>query len=255
VTRNFKSPETAGAATDFTESAYRGILAAAKRSYGFEPFGTDCKTPHLLWRHDVDVSVQRAARLAEIEAEEGVLATYFFWFHSPFYNLLERNVVDAARRALNAGHRLGLHFDSGFYGVMTSPDEFATRVAHEASLLGELLERSVEAVSCHNPGAVNDDLAFDADHMAGLVNAYGRGIRERYGYLSDSNGHWRFRRMLDVLTDAHDERLQVLTHPEWWQAEVMPPRQRIVRCVEGRAARTLRDYDDALVAMGRLNLT
>jgi len=56
-----------------------------------------------------------------------------------------------------------------------------------------------------------------------------------------------------VLTEGVDERLHVLTHPEWWQPEAMAPRDRIVRCVEGRAAYTLRDYDEQLVRGNREN--
>jgi hypothetical protein len=253
VTRQTKSRDDSHAA-DFTESVYRRLLVEAKRFYRFEPFGTQCADPHVLWRHDVDVSVHRAATLARIEAEEGVTATYFLWFHSPFYNLLEAPVAGAARRTLDAGHRLGLHFDSSFYSTLESASDLAEKVAYEAGLLGDVLEKPVEALSFHNPGVANDDLGCDADKIAGLVNVYGRTIRKRYGYLSDSNGHWRFRRLLDVLTEAAEERLHVLTHPEWWQAESMPPRERIVRCVQGRADRTLQDYDDLLSRAGRANI-
>lgn len=209
----------------------------------------------MLWRHDVDVSVHRAARLAGIEAEEGVAATYFFFFHSAFYNLLERPVADLARQIVGHGdHRLGLHFDTSFYGSIGYADDLAEKIAYEADMLGDLLEAPVEAVSFHNPGLVNDDLAFDADQIGGLHNAYGRSLRERYSYVSDANGYWRFRRLIDVLSAGTDERLHVLTHPGWWQVEPMPPRARIARCADGRAARAMRDYDDALARMGRQNI-
>jgi hypothetical protein len=241
--------------TDFTESAYRDVLAETTRRYRFERFGTRLEEPHVLWRHDVDFSVHRAARLAEIEAAEGVTATYFFCFHSPFYNLLERPVAELARRIVrDHGHPLGLHFDSAFYGRIDSMDEIASKVAYEARILGDLIEAPVEALSFHNPQVVNDDLAFDADEIAGLVNAYGATLRKRYVYVSDANGYWRFRRLRDVLERGTDERVQVLTHPEWWQREPMPPRARVVRCVEGRAARTLRDYDALLANSDRPNL-
>lgn len=234
---------------DFTEDGYRRILVRAKAAYSFEPFGTDASEPHVLWRHDVDVSMHRAVRLAEIEAEEEVLATYFLSFHSTFYNLLERQVLDAARAVLAPGHWLGLHFDSAFPGR----GDVAERVATEAAHLADLLERPVVAFSFHNPGVVNDDLAFDENTVDGLVNAYGRSLREGYRYVSDSNGYWRYARLTAVLEEA-PPRLHVLTHPEWWQEEPMPPRARIVRSVEGRAERTLRDYDELLESAGRANL-
>lgn len=235
--------------SEFTEDGYRRALASAKASYAFEPFGTESTERHVLWRHDVDVSVQRAARLAEIEAEEDVRATYFFSFHSTFYNLLERPVLDAAATVLACGHWLGLHFDSAFAGR----GDVAERIAREEAQLADLLERPVVAFSFHNPGVVNDDLAYDHDTVAGLVNAYGRSIRERYRYVSDSNGYWRHDRLLDLLEEPPPY-LHVLTHPEWWQEKQMAPRARIERAVQGRAERTLRDYDELLEAAGRRNL-
>ena len=105
----------------FTEQAYRQLVEAAAERYRFEPFGTATTEPHVLWRHDVDSSVHRALRTAEIEAEAGVRATYFFFLHSWFYNLLEREVLDRARAILELGHWAGLHFDSGFYGEPSRP--------------------------------------------------------------------------------------------------------------------------------------
>jgi hypothetical protein len=45
----------------------------------------------------------------------------------------------------------------------------------------------------------------------------------------------------------------VLTHPGWWQEVAMPPRQRVFRCVFGRAKATMRGYDDGLRVYGRVN--
>lgn len=240
---------------EFTESGYRRALVAAKERFSFEPFGTRCDGPHVLWRHDVDFSVHRAARLARIEADEGVTTTYFFLLHSNFYNLLERSVTDLARGIVHDDrHRLGLHFDSSFYGSLDSVDALGEKVATEAAFLADLLAAPVEAFAFHNPGLVNDDLAFDAGEIGGLANAYARSVKERYEYVSDSNGYWRFRRLLDVLEDPAVERAHVVTHPEWWQAEPLSPRDRVVRCVEGRAARTLAEYDDDLLKAGRENI-
>ena len=72
--------------------------------------------------------------------------------------------------------------------------------------------------------------------------------------MSDSNGFWRYRRLEDVLTEAKEERLQVLTHPEWLQDRVMTPRERVQRCIDGRAARVAERYDRYLADCGRPNI-
>ena len=57
-----------------------------------------------------------------------------------------------------------------------------------------------------------------------MVNAYGAGLRERFAYCSDYRPR-RHRRLRDVLEEAADERLHVLTHPEQ-VPEPLPPRAR-----------------------------
>jgi hypothetical protein len=239
---------------DFTEESYRRILEDARRHWSFEPFGTLAEEPHALWRHDVDFSVHRAARLAEIECEAGVLATYFFSLHSPFYNLFEAGVTERARYVLSVGHRLGLHFEADFYGSISGHEELHDRLSDESAILERLLEQPVEAFSFHNPDFGGRDINFDSDEIAGLVNAYGHGLRERYSYVSDSNGVWRHRRLAEVVGSGAEPLLHVLTHPEWWQAAPMSPRRRVARCVEGRAAATLAAYDRLLADAERPNV-
>lgn len=238
---------------DFTRDNYRRLVRLAKERYRFVAY-TDLPAvgqPFVLWRHDVDMSVHTALRLAEIEAAEGVSATYFLHLHSEFYNLLERGVADRVRAILDAGHRLGLHFDAAYYGDRVR-GEMEPLLAAERALLRDAFGAEVDVFSFHNP----DDftLGFQAWSYAGMVNTYARYFREEAGYCSDSNGYWRFRRLEDVLREGTDTRLQVLTHPEWWQDRPMPPRERIQRCIDGRALRTAEYYDGLLAAAGRENV-
>jgi hypothetical protein len=245
------------AATDideFTEAGYSALVEMARGRYAFEPFGTRLDQPHVLWRHDVDASVHRALRLAEIEAEAGVKATYFLHLHSWFYNLLEREVLDRARRIGELGHWLGLHFDLGFYREPPGEDELAGLLASERDLLSSLVEQPVEAFSWHDP-ETGPALDIDRDELAGMVNAYGRSLRENYAYVSDSNGYWRFQRLADVIESGAERRLYVLTHPEWWQEQPMPPRERMQRCIDGRARYVATAYETALERAGRENVS
>ena len=238
---------------DFTESHYLSVLQVAKRSYSFEPFGTRLRHPHVLWRHDIDLSVHRAARLAQIEADLGVSSTYFFLLHCEFYNMLERTVVQLARGISDLGHWSGLHFDLGFYGSSLGNDELVEALAKERRLLEDILESPVGVFSFHNPHWGNA-LDVHSNSIAGMINTYGQETRERYRYLSDSDGYWRFDRLFTVLEDERPERLHVLTHPEWWQEQALTPRERVARCIEGRARRVFESYDARMAMMGRINL-
>lgn len=238
---------------DFTEAGYRTALALARDHWSFESFGTAAAQPHVLWRHDVDISPHRALRLAAIEHEHGLKATYFFLLHSDFYNCMEPAVRDVMRRIAGYGHDVGLHFDIAFYPEIDGVVSLERRIALEASIVGDLAAKAPAAVSFHNPTPRQLE-RYDQPQLAGLVNAYGDPLRSGYRYVSDSNGYWRFHRLHDVLAAQADPALHVLTHPEWWTPECCSPRDRIVRAVEGRAARGLEAYDAFLAAQGRENV-
>jgi hypothetical protein len=236
---------------DFTESHYRRLLNLAKSRFRVEPFGTNTDQPHILWRHDVDLSVHRALRIAEIESEEGVVSTFFFLLHSEFYSVLEKSVYDRARLIVKLGHLVGLHFSASFYGE--SNDFVVEKLIWESRILEELLETPVKVFSFHNP---DDQLLslFSDDVVAGLLNVYGETMQKDYRYCSDSNGYWRHERLFDVLETTDAKRLHVLTHPEWWTPTPMAPRERIARCIEGRARRNHENYDALLAGAGRRNI-
>ena len=246
---------------DFTETGYRDIIRLARRRWTFIPYerfrepGMVC-----LWRHDIDFSTHRALRMACIERDEGVRATYFVHLHSAFYHPLDPENADRIRRIVAMGHDIGLHFDVRFYGDLFSnadPEVLAGRILFFLKLERELLEKtfecSIRSFSLHNP----DFKAFrqiDDDEVEGMVNAYSRHLRDRYAYVSDSNGYWRFARLRDLLEAGTEQRLHVLTHPGWWTPEAMSPRDRISRCIEGRAASQHRYYDCLILESGRENI-
>jgi peptidoglycan/xylan/chitin deacetylase (PgdA/CDA1 family) len=231
----------------FTEHAYRELVRVAKARYAFVSF-TEYETAaagSVLWRHDLDFSVHRAVALAQIEADEGACATYFVQLHSPFYNALEAEIAAGIRAIVDLGHELGLHFDPHFYGRHVGEQE----LARERALLEEVFETPVRAFSFHNPTL--NGLRTDVDFVAGMVNAYGPFVSTHYVYASDSHGYWREAPLAEVLGAAEHERLQVLTHPEWWVPQPLSPRDRVSRAIDGRAARQHRRYDEVMTAMRR----
>jgi hypothetical protein len=244
---NFRSRDS-----DFTTIQYRALLKIASSKYLFT--SADDMGPllgrRILWRHDVDYSLNRAAKLAEIEREERVRAHYFLNIRSDFFSVAEASQVALVEKIVELGHFVGLHFDAGYHGI-NREIALSEVIQDEAILFERLLGLRPTAFSFHNPSAFH--LTCDADSYGGLVNCYSKRFQTEVGYCSDSNGYWRFRRLYDVLADATDPCLQVLTHPGWWQEKPMPPRHRIFRSVYGRAASTLRAYDANLELHGRTN--
>jgi hypothetical protein len=239
---------------DFTEEGYRRLLQLAKAHWEFI-FFTDYQKPgrFCLWRHDIDFSVHRAYRLAQIEAEEDVKSTYFIHLHSKFYNAMESDVTRLILDIRNLGHQLGLHFDPEYYGDSPENLDWLDHLRFEQRFLEQMFQIEISAFSIHIP-ELRNWLSLSQDGVGGMINAYGQFIREHYSYVSDSNGIWRHRRLRDLLEAAEDEKLHILTHPEWWTPEPMSPRMRVTRCIEGRAAKQHQWYDEIVAKTGRENI-
>jgi hypothetical protein len=237
---------------DFTRTAYRSYLKIAKDKYPFRTFLNFNKSErYILWRHDIDLSMHAAFQIAQIEAEEGVIANYFVHLHNPFYNFFDSENFQLLKKIAGLGHLIGLHFDSHFYGIETE-DKLDEHLSFEKSILQKALGVEINVFSFHNTTPFT--MACQKWEYAGMINTYASYFRENVGYCSDSNGIWRFRRLEDVLLEAKEPQLQILTHPEMWQESVMSPRQRIHRCIDGRAEKNKYNYDKDLGDFGRENI-
>jgi len=239
--------------SDFTEENYRNLLRLAKRKYVFAGYKAPPAGPHVFWRHDLDASMNRSVSLAQIEHEEGVVATYFLFPRCLYYNLLNPLTHALVRQIIDLGHEIALHFDPTHFGKGLTRERLIEAIAAERDLLRREFGAEPTAVSFHLYGVLEEPMPDD-DELAGLVNAYSKRLRETYGYVSDSNGIWLHRRLQDVLSAAREGRLQVLTHPEWWTAEVMPPRARLQCAIDGHADLMGRWYDETVARSGRPNL-
>ena len=168
---------------------YGELIEAAKAGgYRFAFFDTPPEAGTVLLRHDVDLSLDAALRMAELEGEAGAAATYFLMTRSEFYNLDAPSGVEAIERLRELGHRVGLH------AVWPA-------VAHD--------DRFDPVLAWHNP-----DLEYMREPVEGLVNVMEAPWADVY--RSDSNQHWRQECPHAELATGAFERLQLLTHPEIW---------------------------------------
>jgi len=94
----------------FDLAHYRELLDAAKGGgYRFATFDRSPLPGDVFLRHDVDLSLAAALRLAEFEAEADAQATYFLMTRSVFYNLASSEGERALARLRELGHRVGHH--------------------------------------------------------------------------------------------------------------------------------------------------
>jgi hypothetical protein len=176
---------------EFSLGHYRELLEAARAGgYRFAFFEGEPRDGDLLLRHDVDLSLDAALRLAELEAGAGARATYFLMTESVFYNLASDEGEHALARLRELGHRVGLH---AVYPHARLDDRFEPVVAW------------------HNP---------DPDYMTapveGALNVMSEPWFAPATYRSDSNQHWRSGCPHGELRSGAFPWLQLLTHPEIW---------------------------------------
>jgi hypothetical protein len=175
----------------FELAHYRELLEAARRGgYRFRFFDGQPQSGDLFLRHDVDLMLDAAMELAELEAELDVRATYFLMTESVFYNLASQEGRAALERLRALGHRVGLH-----------------AVWPRA----ELDERFDPVVAWHNP-----EPAYVNRPLDGAANVMSAPWFSPKTYRSDSNQHWRSGCPHAELAAGGFEWLQLLTHPEIW---------------------------------------
>jgi hypothetical protein len=175
----------------FTLDHYREILRAAREG-GYRFAGFDGPPAHgdLLLRHDVDLSLEAALAMAELEAEEDATTTYLLMTRSVFYNLASREGEAALGRLRALGHRVGLH------AVYPHAD---------------LDERFDRVVAWHNP-----EPAYMSAPIDGAVNVMEETYFDPAAYRSDSNHRWRSGCPHEELRAGAFPWLQLLVHPEIW---------------------------------------
>ena len=235
--------------TDFTEKYYKTLLKKIKNKTIF--YNEINKYDNFtLWRHDIDFSVHRALSLAKLEKNLEVKATYFIQLGSNFYNIFEKETKNLIMKIIDFGHDIGLHFDFNQYNIENKKN-FLYYLNYEKNIIEDLLKVNIRVFSFHNPN--KNTLKYNNFFYSGMINTYAKYFADNVKYCSDSNGYWRFKRLEDFLEEKH-EKIQVLTHPGWYQKEVMRPRERIIRSIQGRANNNLKKYDAILKKYARKNI-
>jgi hypothetical protein len=167
--------------------------AVAAGGYRYATFETEPEPGTVLLRHDVDLSLDAALRLARLERERDATATYFLMTESVFYNLDSAHGREALQELRDLGHSVGLH-------------AVYPRASHD--------DRFDAVVAWHNP-----DPDYVHEPVSGFVNVMQPPWFTKGRYRSDSNQRWREGCPHEELAGGAFEWLQLLVHPEIWVYE------------------------------------
>lgn len=227
----------------FTYESYVEMLKKLNRKgYDFKNYHNWQETDHsVILRHDVDMSLEKAVLLSEIEKSAfsgGVQAAYFILVSTEFYNIHSRASKTQLRQIIRNGGMIGLHFDETQYDI-SNAQEMQKYVCAEAELLSDAAGEAVTTVSMHRP---SEKFLSSEMEFPGMINSYGQTYFKSMKYLSDSRRHWR-ENADEIIGNVLYPRLHILTHPFWYMRGQEIP---LKETLESAVLQASLDYYDKL---------
>lgn len=198
---------------DFTYKEYIDLINMLKQNnYKFTNYRDykNIKRP-VIFRHDIDNSIERALEIAKIEKANDVKSTFFVLLSTDFYNVFSKKSNALLREIIGNGHRIGLHFDEKRYQI-NNKEELEQYIECEKDIIGGVLDTIIDTVSMHRPSKwiLENDIQFD-----NIINSYSKEFLHQFKYLSDSRMHWR-EDVLGIIESQEYDKLHILTHPFWY---------------------------------------
>jgi hypothetical protein len=206
--------------TEFNLKNYRKIIKDANTRciiLPIPPKKSDDYDYHIIWRHDIDISMDHAVKMAEIDHDEGISSMFMVLASSPFYNLFEENNIDALYTIANYNHIIGLHFDPTTYNNIRTSIDIISFIEAEKRAIESHVGAKLKTFSLHNPSLLNDCTRekFSTPQVCGMINMNSTYIKTTYDYCSDSNMRW-CGKSLEEKINSKLTYLHAVTHPIWW---------------------------------------
>jgi len=189
---------------------------------GYHDWDSASDEPQVILRHDIDVSLGLAVRMAMLDRELGIPSIFFAMLRSPHYNIYATQTRAALEMIVGSGeHRLGLHY--------TPPDKLPADLAEVESWVQADWEELYKAllpipvtpeVSWHRPtlSLLRHYCERKFLGRAFLWNAYSQPYFLDAKFLSDSNCRYTDDELRKFFDPTANPRVQLLIHPLIWMA-------------------------------------
>ena len=188
--------------SSFTHHLYRNTLIEyLSQGYNITDFSKTIDGKQLILRHDIDMDLDLAEPISEIESSVGATSIYFVRLHAKNYNALSLSSVRIMKKIAARGQEIGLHYEPTF----TKNED------HELQILESITDLPIRYFSLHEPARSGINMS---KILPNINRSYGAPIYDNFKYLSDSSARWR-----EGCFSGHVnkwEKLIVLTHPFWW---------------------------------------
>lgn len=209
---------------DFTYKAYVDLIKLLKeKNYEFTNYkGYKNIEKSVIFRHDIDNSLERALKIAKLENENKIKSTFFVLLSTDFYNIFSKQSNSILKEIISLGHEVGLHFDEKRYKINNEKD-LVHYVEYEKNILGGVLGIDVTTVSMHRPSKwiLENDIQFKS-----IINSYSKEFLHEFKYLSDSRMHWR-EDVIEIIRNEKYDKLHILTHPFWYEENKGDMKERV----------------------------
>jgi len=160
--------------------------------------------------HDLDFDLQLAIKMADIENEAGITASYFFRLRAKNYNMLSYDGIKAINTISDMGHSVGLHYEPTLCtsdpGIKVQDD-----IENCMTLLENTSGVEIKYFNIHEPSRTGLDIS---SLLPAKNRCYNSPFFVDFKYISDSGARWREGCFSEHV--GRWDKLLVLTHPFWW---------------------------------------
>ncbi|RLL46914.1 hypothetical protein D8M04_06875 [Oceanobacillus piezotolerans] len=174
-------------------------------------------------RHDVEFSVERAYKMAELEARKGIFTSYMFQIRNNAYNTFSIQNIKMIKEIYQLGHKIGLHVHLGMLNDISGLKNY---VESDIKSMGNFLHIPIDRFSYHRPPkeVLRKELSLE-----NYINTYDKKYFDfkendqdlehvRIKYIADSKHRWNYGYPSEDLLKQY-AKVQLLIHPYSWTEE------------------------------------
>jgi len=206
----------------FSYIEYENIISLVKMNLPIMDFSdiTDETEKFCVLRHDIEFSIDRALKIAEIEKSLGISSTYTVQLRNNTYNALSQKNIDIIRKINNMGHKIGLHQNP----PMMNDEKLIKYILKDIETLEHYYGFGVDRYAFHRCGS-NPEILKRYVEIPNKINCYDKKFfhyfkgntpkKLRVYYIADSNHKWKYGYPIELNFNKVNK-IQLLTHPYSW---------------------------------------
>ena len=206
----------------FSYIEYENIISLVKMNLPIMDFSdiTDETEKFCVLRHDIEFSIDRALKIAEIEKSLGISSTYTVQLRNNTYNALSQKNIDIIRKINNMGHKIGLHQNP----PMMNDEKLIKYILKDIETLEHYYGFEVDRYAFHRCGS-NPEILKRYVEIPNKINCYDKKFfhyfkgdtpkKLRVYYIADSNHKWKYGYPIELNFNKVNK-IQLLTHPYSW---------------------------------------